>query len=204
MSRTRTALSWVAILSVASFPGVSAAWDGTGLDLWMAGGVGRGAVGGGPATDAKIGGVTWRLGGHARVDRVLLTVRVSGIDGGDSRFRTFFGHDPVHDTFQDTGLLVGYVVRQGGSWNTFVSTGVGRIQGERVVGSREVCNVWPFPCHTVADRVDLDSTFGALLEIGIYSHAQRYLGIGVIGQLNVNSEEVFGAVTANLLVGKLR
>jgi hypothetical protein len=137
------------------------------------------------------------------MDRVLLAVRVSKVEGGDSPFKTFFGRNPIHDTFQDTGLLVGYVVRQGGSWDTFVSAGIGQTTGERVVGSREVCNVWPFPCHTVADKVDLDSTVGALLEIGSYTHAQRYLGIGLIGQLNVSSEEVFGAVTVNLLLGKL-
>jgi hypothetical protein len=186
-------------VSATDVPGATADRD---LDIWIFGGLGGGLAGGGEFTDSKAGGTAVRLGGLASFRRFVLTTRWSSVVGGDGPWSGgLFSSDPIHDDFDELGVLAGYVVKPGRSFDVLLSAGVGRTDVKRVTGSRETTGfgLGGVVVDTVAVVEEVDAT-GFLLEAGVVS-STRFMGIGVVGQVNLNGEQSYGALTGNLLLG---
>ena len=150
-------------------------------------GAGVSFAGAGPASRAGPGlaghvGLRHQRGGY------VFSARAGMIGGGSSPIRIPGG---LRDRFDELAIMAGYAVHEGEGSQVVISAGLAAVSGERVeTGSDGGAATVPF-----ATRIGLPFQL-ALSAPGATS------GLGLAVHLNVNPEEVFGAVTATYLIGR--
>lgn len=158
------------------------------LHLWIDGGMGFGAAGAGPETEPG-GFLSGRVALRLTIGRTVLISRTTATTGGPSDYSRGFLSltGKLRDEFIDTGLLVGYAVPFGSTWEVFGAGGLAL-----VVGSRAVSNECGGFCFTSGRREPFAPRLGLPLEGGLSVGLGPLFHLGFIGYANVNTEETFG------------
>jgi len=99
------------------------------------------------------------------------------------------------DEFFDVGLLVG-LAGQSRKGHASIAIGLARVTGSRSEGLDLF--------GTGTGREDIVPTLGLPIELQLFGNIVRNLGLGLYAYANLNAEQVFGGITVNLRLGKLR
>lgn len=152
-------------------------------------GAGLSLAGGDTVTSGGLG-LAGHIGLRYRTHGLVLSVRAgTNFGGSDPTVRIAGG---LRDRFDELAATVGYVVHDQDDSRIILSTGLASVSGERV-------GTGPEPGFGKAN-VPFTATLGVPVQIDMTKlGGNPNLGLTVQG--NVNSEEVFGAVTATYAIG---
>lgn len=171
------------------------------IDAW--GSLGLGYSYAGSETDPG-GGIAGRVAVSFQINRALITACATGNTGGSSQhYDSFLGSGTISDQFSDAGLLVGYTINQKEQLRAALSIGIARVWGERVVENVDYAPGTTPESWYFGDPFDLKpfKSFGVPVELSIILIENRFLGLGLIGHTNINTEEIFWGFTLSVLVG---
>lgn len=133
------------------------------------------------------------LAGHVGLihqrERLVLSVQAGTNYGGSASTNLAGG---LRDRFDEIALLVGRAIHRSQSSQVVLAAGVASVSGERV-GTGPA----PFFGRT---NVPFRSRIGVPLQIA-FSPPGGGSGLGMTAHVNVNQEEVFGAVSVRYLIG---
>lgn len=145
-------------------------------------------AGGSPTTSAGPG-----LAGHTGLrhqrENLVFSVR-AGTNYGGTAPTTIPGG--LRDRFDEAALMAGYAVHRSENAQVVLSAGVASVSGERV-------GTGPEP-HFGTTNVAFKTQVGVPLQMAL-SGAGGGSGFGLTAHVNLNPEEVFGAVTVTYLIG---
>jgi hypothetical protein len=106
---------------------------------------------------------------------------------------------PSRDEYRNTAVLAGWAVPAGSRLEVIVSTGVSRVEGERIVGSERRPGTFG-GTYTAAVEESVSPRIGIPIEMTLQPRSNRRLGLGLTASVNLNSEEVYGALVAQVQV----
>ncbi len=160
------------------------------LHLWLEAGVGYGGAGAGPETEAG-GHLSGRAAIRATLGQVALVARTTATTGGVSDYRRFIilGPSAIYDGFYDAGLLVGYALPLGRTWEATGAAGAALVWGSRATDNG--CFGFCFSSGTSRSFTPL---VGLPLEVGLTVDVRGPLRLGLLGYANINAEETFGGL----------
>lgn len=159
-------------------------------NLFVSGGMGFSAAGTkGRSHERTSGGIAGRLAVSLEYKRALLLLRRTASTGGHRRFQTPFIPTQISDRWQEAGVLVGYRVPLTRTLEIYGATGIASVWGTRSVDQFD----------TFADsRISVSRVFGIPLESGVWLNVEGGLSVGLVGYGNVNHEQAFAGLTANI------
>jgi hypothetical protein len=164
--------------------------------VWLDAGLGYGGAGGGPETE-RGGHLAGRTALSLAIGRTVFIARATATTGGPSPYGggLFSFPDRLHDEFIEVGLLVGYRIPLGATWEGFGAGGLALVSGTRAVsnGCRGLC--W-----SSGTRESFTPQLGLPLEVGLSVALSRAFRLGAVGYANLNAEELFGGILALLAV----
>jgi hypothetical protein len=164
--------------------------------FWFSGGLGVGAAGAGPHTEAG-GGVAGRLAFNVHHGRMVATVRAAMSTGGASEYSALF-IDVIRDQAHDVGILAGYAFPVGQRWDILASAGVAGVWVSRAVPA-DCAYGWCL--FGDGRREHLAPVVGIPLELGVLARISERIGVGATAFGNVNAEESFGGLSLNVSWG---
>lgn len=151
-------------------------------------GAGVSFAGAGPASRSGPG-----LAGHVGLrhqrGHYVFSARAGMNGGGSSPIRVPGGG--LRDRFDELAILGGYAVHRGEDSQVVLSAGLAAVSGERVETDSEGS----------AATVPFNAQIGLPVQLAL-SAPGASSGLGLVVHLNLNPEEVFGAVTATYLIGR--
>ena len=115
-------------------------------------------------------------------------IRISALDGkkGIDSGSGWFHGAPI-EKFYDNGILLSYVIKQGKSWQTIASAGVGSLYGKRLTDTKD-------------DLEEFGRITGFAFELGIASAGSTFgWSLNIMG--NINSESNLIGVYLSLTLG---
>ena len=92
------------------------------------------------------------------------------------------------DEFFDLGLLFGFATKNPKN-QTSIAVGIARLTGSRYIGESG---------FFFGDRVDIDPVIGLPIEAQFFLKINKFIGFGVYGYANFNSEQSFSGITLNI------
>ncbi|HSK18914.1 MAG TPA: hypothetical protein VK912_07225 [Longimicrobiales bacterium] len=150
-------------------------------------GAGASWAGGGVETSAGMG-LAGHVGMRHQRGAYSVSLRAGMNGGGGSRFRAPGGN--LHDRFDELALLVGRDFYRTEVAQVTLSAGLAAVDGERVISE----------AGGGARNVGFGTKIGFPLQVAVSAPGPKS-GFGLTVHVNLNAEEVFGAVTATYLIG---
>jgi len=125
------------------------------------------------------------------IGRVALIARTTATTGGASEYSRFviIGPGTIYDGFFDAGLLTGYALPLGRSWEAIGAAGAALVWGSRAADN----GCFGF-CFSSGTSASFTPQVGLPLELGISFDVRGPLRIGLLGYANLNAEETFGGI----------